>query len=173
MVGDATMTTAGRQCEAAFVLLHTMCKVVRCPFASAHGRPPRGQRSLGRRLYRPGRQAPVEDLQEKEGSRRFRNQGSARNYTPSPQKPRSGAIAGGAGSRMGPNGPNPNGDSDALFAAEVHSFPRGKLSADRPAFAVKILPGAAHASLDSRVRILYLIADQDVQRREFFLQRLA
>jgi hypothetical protein len=56
---------------------------------------------------------------------------------------------------MGPNGPYPNGDSDALFAAEVHSFLRGKLSADRPAFAVKILPGAARASLDSRVRILY------------------
>jgi hypothetical protein len=35
---------------------------------------------------------------------------------------------------MGPNGPYPNGDSDALFAAEVHSFLRGKLSADRPRF---------------------------------------
>jgi hypothetical protein len=31
------------------------------------------------------------------------------------------------------NGLSRHGDSDALFAAEVHSFLRGKLSANRPA----------------------------------------
>src|SRR6202040_1541376 len=39
-----------------------------------------------------------------------------------------------------------HGDSDALFAAEVHSFLRLKLSAIRPS--------VCHASLDSKVRIL-------------------
>jgi hypothetical protein len=44
-------------------------------------------------------------------------------------------------------------DSDALFAAEVHPFLGGKLSAIRPNFCGRVFTNAS-ASLDSRVRIL-------------------
>jgi hypothetical protein len=46
------------------------------------------------------------------------------------------------------------GDSDALFAAEVHPFLGGKLSAIRPNFLRHRVFTNASASLDSRVRIL-------------------